>query len=74
MMPSIIKELKVTEQINVGTFKVEVNNELTTQLIKFDNGEVKVRYSYGANASYLTPPIPKEHAKLVWQKAQQQQK
>lgn len=72
-MTKVIQEIKVTEQINVGTFKVEVNNELTTQLVKFDNGEVKVRYSIGKKSSYLTQPIPKEHSKLVWQKAQQQQ-
>jgi hypothetical protein len=73
-MAIIIKTLKITETISVGAFKIETNNELVTELLKFDNGNAKVRYSIiGTKACYLTPPIPKEYSKLVWQKAQQQQ-
>jgi len=73
-MATIIKTLKITEEINIGTFKIETNDELTTELLKFDNGDTKVRYSIiGTNAYYHTSPIPKELLKVVWQKAQQQQ-
>jgi hypothetical protein len=73
-MATIIKTLKISEQINVGTYKIETNDELVTELLKFDNGDSKVRYSIiNTKACYLTSPIPKEYLKLVWQKAQQQQ-
>jgi predicted secreted Zn-dependent protease len=68
-----MQALKITETICVGTFKVEVSKELKAEVVKYNNGELRVRYSMPNNASYLTPPVPKEYTKTVWQKAQQQQ-
>lgn len=70
-MTKELKKIQLTKPITVGNFKVEVNDELRAELIKYTNDEIKVRYSTNG-ASYTTPPIPKEYRKLVWQKAQQQ--
>lgn len=73
-MAKVLQILKLKETINVGAYKVEVNNRLKAEAIKFDNGEIKVRYTNEeSKATYTTPPVPKEYTKIVWQKAQQQQ-
>ena len=72
-MAQILQTLVLNETIVVGSFKVEVDRRLKVEALKFDNGEIKVKYTNEKlQTSYVASPIPKEYSKIVWQKAQQQ--
>lgn len=72
-MAKEIQIFKIKEQIHIGGLKIEVSDDITTELVKYDNGDIKVRYKHNSGNEFLSNPISKDFNKLIWQKAQQQQ-
>jgi hypothetical protein len=68
--------LVLTESIEVGEtlIKVNENKNIITELAQLDNGAVQTIYTSKTTGIYITKSYIIENAKLIWQKAQQQQK
>lgn len=69
-----VLRLKLKETIDAKGYIISVTDEISSEIVQYDNGDLKVSYirTFGG-ASYLTQPIPKKYTKLIIQKAQQQQ-
>jgi hypothetical protein len=68
--------LVLTESIEVGETLIKVNEskDITTELAQLDNGAVQPIYTSKVNGICYKKEWIIENAKLIWQKAQQQQK
>jgi hypothetical protein len=68
--------LVLTESIEVGETFIKVNEskDIITELVQLDNGAVQTIYTSKKSGIFMTKPYILENAKLIWQKAQQQQK
>jgi hypothetical protein len=68
--------LVLNQTIEVGTTLIEVNKseDIITELAQLDNGAVQPIYTSKVNGICYKKSYILENAKLIWQKAQQQQK
>jgi hypothetical protein len=68
--------LVLNQTIEVGTTLIEVNKsvDIITELAQLDNGAVQPIYTSKINGIIHKKGYILENAKLIWQKAQQQQK
>jgi hypothetical protein len=75
-MATIIQRLIITEPIEVCGKKIALIDSKIgkTEIVKFDNEDVAVAYTSNASGLQIVTIQNWKDRKLIWQKAQQQQK
>ena len=68
--------LAITQDIEVGATIIKANqsSDIVTEIAQLDNGAVQPIYTSKVNGICYKKDWITENAKLIWQKAQQQQK
>jgi hypothetical protein len=66
--------LTITKPIILNDINILVNNDVCkTEIVKYLNGQLDVRYTVHSSGETIYKGRISEHAKEIWQKAQQQQ-
>ena len=70
------QRLVITQKIDVGSTTIEVHpsTDIVTEIAQLDNGAVQPLYTSKINGMCHRKDFIILNAKLIWQKAQQQQK
>ena len=74
-MESEVIALRIKQSINIGDAQIDIldTNIFDNEIVKYADGSVAYRYTDKRTSVTITKPQIFKDAKLIWQKAQQQQ-
>jgi hypothetical protein len=67
--------LRIKQSINIGDIQIDIldSSIFDNEIVKYSDGSVAYRYTDKRTRVAITKPQIFKDAKLIWQKAQQQQ-